>query len=199
MRLKPKNLGKTDIEILVADTQKEKNYPICGYISAKSDGTFSVCKQKAGAGTQHTGEGRCRDHGGCGRPMTTGNWGIYKPEEIQTLFQKVSNYHTLLMKDHEETLKYANILVEELSKTPLNSEKDSTRLEVLRRCIETKAKVEQLQFKRLEKDTLSFLEVSKLFSQVLTIIDQEVTDIVSKKRIFSKIKDLLVEIKEGGL
>jgi len=39
-----------------------KEHPICGYVNRK---TGKICKNPAGKGTLHFGEGRCYKHGGC--------------------------------------------------------------------------------------------------------------------------------------
>ena len=48
------------------------------------------CKQKAGWGTDHVGEGRCKLHGGCaGRPIVTGRYSI---KHRQSLANKVQDF-----------------------------------------------------------------------------------------------------------
>jgi len=188
MKPKPKDIPEEELEQLIAEVQKTKDYKICGYVSVMPDGTLKVCKYSAGAGTPHPGVGRCKFHGGVGRPMTTGRQLVYKTGEVKTLLDKAKALHINQVEDHIESLRLATTIVEELAST---STLDPTRIEVLRRVLETKIKAEELQIKRQEKDALTFEEVTLMLSNILSIIDEEVKEINVKRRIFSKVKDII--------
>jgi len=189
MKPKPKDIPEEELEKLIAEAQKKKDYKICGYVSVMPDGTLKVCNYSAGGGTSHPGVGRCKFHGGVGRPMTTGNQLVYKPKELKTLLDKSKELQIRQVEDHMESLRLATTIVEELASI---STLDPTRIEVLRRVLETKIKAEELQIKRQEKDMLTFNEITSIISNILEIIDEEVKDINIKKRIFSKIKYIVV-------
>lgn len=197
MKPKPKDIPEEELEKLIANAQATKDYKICGYVSVMPDGTLKVCKYSAGAGTPHPGVGRCKFHGGVGRPMTTGRQLVYKTDGVKTLLDKARELHVKQVEDHMESLRLATAIVEELASTSTStSTLDPTRIEVLRRVLETKIKAEELQIKRQEKDVLTFDEIAVMLSNILAIIDEEVKDINIKRRIFSKIKDITI-IRRG--
>jgi hypothetical protein len=188
MRPRPTTLSEEEITKLKSDAQAKKLYTICGYVSANRDGTITVCKNQAGKGTPHPGQDNCKWHGGYGRKMTTGNQSAYKPELVKTLFDKVAEYKHIQEKDHDESLKYATILVEELSKIDLQYA-PIDKIEMVRRVLETKIKAEDLQLKRKEKGLITVEEVSLLLQGMLSVLEEEIKDIGLRKRITLKLKD----------
>ena len=62
----------------------ERSYPICGAIKRQRG---DPCTQKAGWGTDHVGEGRCKLHGGL-VPIKSGRYSKVKRERIRELIEE---------------------------------------------------------------------------------------------------------------
>jgi len=183
----PKHLTQEERDNLVREAQKNYKYAICGYVSLATDGRILVCKKRAGAGTSHKGVGKCWKHGGRGRPITTGAGVVYKPDvEMKTLLQKAKDFHLKQVKDHIESVRLAKVIVDDLAG---KSSLDVMQIELLRRVLDTKLRAESLQLKAQESEAFSFDRVINLVAQILEIIDREVTDVATKRRLLQEIKD----------
>lgn len=194
MRAKPTNLSDEELKSLFDNAQKERDYIICGYTSVRGNGTYSVCCNAAGKNTSHPGEGNCSFHGGCGRPIVTGNGAVYKPK-VKTLLETAKEYKNQQLKDHLETVNILHALRTELARG-ISIEHISLlppeRIEVIRRLLETVSKIDEVQLKRQERDLKTPEDVMVLVTKILEIVEKEVKDVDATRRIFSKIKEVCV-------
>lgn len=62
-----------------------KGYPICGARKKQGEG---VCHQKAGWGTDHLGQGKCKLHGGASRRIT-GRWSKVVNEHVAKYLEEL--------------------------------------------------------------------------------------------------------------
>jgi len=190
MAVKKANVSPEESAKLIEEAQKDKDYKICGFIFYDKNNNVSVCTKPAGWGTSHPGEGKCRLHGGVGRPCITGKRSIFKSSNIKTLYERIQEYKDILVKDHQESLKLVHALLNILDEVIKTSHLDVTTIEAIRRVLETKVKIEELELKRQEKSHVTEEEILMLVSSILDVIDECVSNIEEKKKIFSRIKNL---------
>jgi len=191
----PPKLSEEQVKVLIEEAQKTKPYKICGYITQRSDGTINVCKSKAGAGTHHVGEGRCRKHGGVGRPIVTGKYIVHKAgRNMKTLFEKAQELHLKQIQDHMETLRLIKVIVTELSQV---CTLDSAKIDELLKSVMVLLKAEELQLKAQERNMFTFEQVASFIGQIIDIIESELKDPTVIARILSRIKEQVV-LLEGN-
>ncbi|HRS26052.1 MAG TPA: hypothetical protein P5140_05865 [Methanofastidiosum sp.] len=189
------DLPEEEVQKLVEEAQKQKEYPICGYVSLKSDGAITVCKMKAGWGTQHPGVGYCRKHGGVGRPIVTGLYLKYKPgEELKTLYQKAQELHVKQIQDHLETLRLIKVVVTELSQTV---DLNPVRVDELLKSLTVLLKAEELQLKAQEKNMFTMEQVLSFVGQIIRIIEETVEEPALITKLLMKIKEKVVLFERG--
>lgn len=82
---------------LVEQKQAEVGYPICG--ARNRQGT--PCTNKAGKGTDHLGEGRCKNHGGGAQSPLAKNWKHGKYSKIKTQHPELRAKMEQLAGDHD--------------------------------------------------------------------------------------------------
>jgi hypothetical protein len=83
---------EVDWNIRVKALEEKLGYPICG---AHGKRTFNPCPNKAGKGTDHVGEGRCKFHGGSASNITAKNF-------KHGLYSKIKTQHPMLRQKMEE-------------------------------------------------------------------------------------------------
>jgi|GEM_PF-2079786 len=177
---------------LIEEVEKEKGFKICGYISYDENNNLTVCKKSAGWGTTHVGQGRCRLHGGVGRPATSGKWVVYHGGDIKTIFDRVKEYEDVLVKDHQESLKIVYALFGVLDEVVRSGKIDVTTIEAIRRVLETKVKIEELELKRrkLEESSFTREEVLVLVRRIFEVIEECISSVEEKRKVFSRIANL---------
>jgi len=184
---------------LIEEVEKEVGYRICGYISYDENNNLKICKKPAGWGTAHAGQGKCRLHGGVGRPVTSGKWVTYRNSDVKTIFERVKEYEDVLVKDHQESLKIVYALFNILDEVVRSGRVDVTTIEAIRRVLETKIKIEELELRRkkLEESTFTEEEVLVLVRRIFEIIEECVSSIEEKRKIFTRIANLSFFKRKG--
>lgn len=66
----------------VIEIEIEKGRPICGGKTMREENEGAPCKRTPGYGTDHPGEGRCKNHGG-NMPSKTGKWSVLRHRQLR--------------------------------------------------------------------------------------------------------------------
>lgn len=165
---------------------KRKDYDICG-AKTKKDG--SPCQKPAGWGTDHPGIGKCKLHGGAS-PIKHGMYSKYTGHRLAEMVDKLAEDEELLDLRKSIALQQSIILsiLEKLDEGELQFNQSlaktlNTLADKLGRNIERRQKVEEG-----EKYILEVTEVQNIVNQVVTIVNEEVSDRTAIKRIAGRLK-----------
>jgi hypothetical protein len=165
---------------------KEKNFEICG-AKTKKDG--SPCQKPAGWGTDHQGVGKCKLHVGAS-PIKHGMYSKYTSHRLGEMVDKLADDEELLDLRKTIALQQSIILsiLEKLEQGKLEFNQSlaktlNTLADKLGRNIERRQKVEEG-----EKYILEVTEVKNIVNQVVTIVNEEIRDDSTVKRIAGRLK-----------
>ena len=192
---KPKPFGISEEEILKLKEEKEKilGYFICGYPTRVEDEVV-VCKNPAGKDTNHSGVGRCRQHGGTGGLVHTGKW-------IQG---KKANSFLSIVKKYEKQVDYDNLMNEmAVARGILESSCNVEWMTVqdkalILKAAETISGLVEKQMKIEERFSYTIEDVKFMFSQITNILDELIDDVTLKKKLFTDLAQVtLLKGKSG--
>lgn len=190
-------------------TYKPKDYPteVCVFPKKESDTHCNgkvhrqerYCQRPAGWGTKHVGSGRCKLHGGCNVNKKSGElrYSDYVPTAIVEKYEEFAVESNIDIKslNDEIGLVRANIANLLAKFTDFNVSADTKILqliELLRRLVETKQKVDERA-----KSKVNLEVVLKLVDNIIMIIDKRVQDVGTKKLISTDMRQL--NLSELGL
>lgn len=151
---------------------------------------FKYCKKPAGWGTNHQGKGRCKLHGGCctGPKSGTLRYSDFVPSVLVERYEEfaVESKEDILSLDNEIALVRARITsLEELNQNGIYNKDLLQFVELVRRLVETKQKLEDGL-----KTKVTFEFAGKFVDAIVNILDECVLDANLKKDIAGRMRRL---------
>jgi len=176
------------------EIEDEKGYSVCGYPIQTSTGVH-LCRQPAGHGTEHLGEGRCRDHGGAGGRIKSGMYSGFKSSPY-SLFNLIKKYEAQVnWQDLSKELASARSILSGL----LNrvGEGDPADVAAVLATLKTVADLVEKRIRIDERQNYSMEDVKEFLRRIVAVIDAVIKDVRLKKTLFTELQKVrLTRTKE---
>ncbi len=141
---------------------KPKTYKICGAKNRQGQ----PCSKPAGAGTDHKGVGKCRNHGGC-VPIKHGRYSSIPRERLGKIMDTVwADPEPLDVTDDARLLRAMALKSEETDCSP----------DVTAEIVERAARVAEMGHKRTRDKPITLATLQRVLEQVGVIIAKHVRD-----------------------
>lgn len=172
---------------------KPSDIPICG--SPKKVG--GICHQKAGAGTDHKGYGRCWKHSGNLQELGRGalRWNQLEMETFPGVMKKANDLRLQLKNDDYFNLREHIILMEAIAMTILERAKTMEDLgaviQYIEKCTKVIQRLDEIEHGR--KLVIDYQGVTLILAKVQNAVERYVTDSYTKDLIARDIAGLITE------